>query len=69
MEEDEKDMSNDIETPGRTGEDDAKQEFKEVKNPFSEFTLTQLKQMLDEAIAIEDYSKAARLRDEIAKRK
>ncbi len=69
FEEDEKDMSNDIETPGRTGEDDAKQEFKEVKNPFSEFTLTQLKQMLDEAIAIEDYSKAARLRDEIAKRK
>jgi bifunctional DNase/RNase len=69
FEDDEKDGIEDIDTPGRTGEDDAKQEFKEVKNPLAEFTLTQLKQMLDEAIAVEDYSKAARLRDEIAKRK
>lgn len=69
FEEDEKEVIDDIELPGRTGEDDAKQEFKEVKNPLAEFTLTELKAMLDEAIAVEDYGKAARLRDEIAKRK
>jgi bifunctional DNase/RNase len=69
FEDDEKDAQEDIETPGRTGEDDIKPEYKEVKNPMAEFTLNELKQMLDEAIAVEDYSKAARLRDEIAKRK
>lgn len=69
FEEDEKEVIDEIELPGRTGEDDAKQEFKEVKNPLAEFTLTELKAMLDEAIAVEDYCKAARLRDEIAKRK
>ena len=69
FEEDEKEVIDEIELPGRTGEDDAKQEFKEVKNPLAEFTLTELKAMLDEAIAVEDYGKAARLRDEIAKRK
>jgi protein-arginine kinase activator protein McsA len=31
--------------------------------------MQELETMLDEAINIEDYSKAARLRDEIAKRK
>ncbi len=69
FEEDEKEAVDDIELPGRTGEDDTKQEFKEVKNPLAEFTLSDLKAMLDEAIAVEDYGKAARLRDEIAKRK
>ena len=69
FEEDEKEVIDDIELPGRTGEDDAKQEFKEIKNPYAEFTLIDLKAMLDEAIAVEDYGKAARIRDEIAKRK
>ena len=69
FEDEEKDMASDVEAPGRTGEDDIQPEFKEVKNPLAEFTLNELQQMLDEAIAIEDYGKAARLRDEIAKRK
>ena len=69
FEDEEKDMASDVETPGRTGEDDIQPEFKEVKNPLAEFTLNELQQMLDEAIAVEDYGKAARLRDEIAKRK
>lgn len=69
FEDEDKEAESDVEMPGRTGEDDIQPEFKEVKNPLAEFTLNELKQMLDEAIAIEDYGKAARLRDEIAKRK
>ncbi len=69
FEDEDKETDSDIELPGRTVEDNIQPEFKEVKNPLAEFTLNELKQMLDEAIAVEDYGKAARLRDEIAKRK
>ncbi len=69
FEDEDKETESDIELPGRTVEDNIQPEFKEVKNPLAEFTLNELKQMLDEAIAVEDYGKAARLRDEIAKRK
>jgi len=68
FEEDENEV--DIDEPGRNTEEDMPQESKsEVKSPFAEFTIQELETMLEDAINIEDYSKAARLRDEIAKRK
>ena len=68
FEEDEKEA--DIDEPGRQTEEEMPQESKsEEKTPFGEFTMQELESMLEEAINIEDYSKAARLRDEIAKRK
>ena len=37
-------------------------------NPFSDYSLSQLKGMLDDAIRDEDYEKASKIRDEISKR-
>ena len=68
FEDDEKEE--DIEKPGRQTEEDIPQEFKsENKNPFAEYTLAELELMLEDAISVEDYFRAARLRDEIANRK
>jgi len=59
-------------TPGREG---SKSEFNpppsslSTDNPFEEFELEDLEFMLQEAIADEDYARAARIRDEISKRK
>jgi len=37
-------------------------------NEYAEFSLTELNELLDSAVANEDYEKAARLRDEISKK-
>ncbi|MCH9660883.1 MAG: bifunctional nuclease family protein [Bacteroidetes bacterium] len=49
-----------------SGED--RETVKIVLEDFSKFSLNELNQMLDEAVANEDYEKAAALRDEISKR-
>ena len=41
----------------------------EESAPFAEFDLEELDNLLQEAISVEDYVRAARIRDEIAKRK
>ena len=48
------------------GED--RETVKIVSEDFSKYTLKELNEMLDEAVAKEDYEKAAALRDEISKR-
>lgn len=48
------------------GED--RETVKVVSENFSKYTLKELNEMLDEAVAKEDYEKAAALRDEISKR-
>ncbi|MEM7086284.1 MAG: bifunctional nuclease family protein [Bacteroidota bacterium] len=48
------------------GED--RETVKVVSEDFSKYTLKELNEMLDEAVAKEDYEKAAALRDEISKR-
>lgn len=37
-------------------------------NPYEEFTKTELEKLLDKSIALEDYQKAAEIRDELSKR-
>ncbi len=41
----------------------------EESAPFAEFEIDELEQLLQDAIAVEDYVKAARIRDELNKRK
>lgn len=48
------------------GED--KESVKITSENYSNFTSNELNQMLDQAVANEDYEKAARIRDEISKR-
>lgn len=48
------------------GED--KESVKITSENYSKFTSNELNQMLDQAVANEDYEKAARIRDEISKR-
>ncbi|MAP53347.1 bifunctional nuclease family protein [Altibacter sp.] len=48
------------------GED--KESMKVTGEDYTSFTSKELNQMLDEAVANEDYEKAARIRDEISKR-
>lgn len=66
----EEDSDDDLFKPGRgeetwerMGEPD-----QVTENPFEEYDLEELDQLLQEAISIEDYVKAAQIRDEIAKR-
>lgn len=47
---------------------DDKESQKPVVKDYSKFSLKELNQMLDEAVANEDYEKAAGIRDEISKR-
>ena len=49
-----------------TGDD--KESKKIITENYSKYTLKELNQMLDEAVANEDYEKAAAMRDEISKR-
>ena len=66
----EDDRSFDMDEPGRISQEEITPEFSTISgNPFSDFTLEELEELLEEAIAVEDYSKAARIRDEITKRK
>ena len=39
-----------------------------AKNPYSEYSVPELQELLKSAVAEEDYEKAARIRDEISKR-
>jgi len=50
-----------------TGKD--RETIKIISEDFSKHTLKELNQMLDEAVASENYEKAAAVRDEISKRK
>ena len=54
--------------PGRLSIDELVPDSK-TSSGFSEYSLSQLDTMLQEAINREDYSKAAIIRDEISKRK
>lgn len=64
------DKESEFDTPGRPEIDQLEPQAKTLKkNPFEELPLEELEQLLEEAISVEDYSKAARIRDEIAKRK
>jgi len=47
---------------------DDKESQKPVAKDYTKFSLKELNQMLDEAVADEDYEKAAGIRDEISKR-
>jgi Uncharacterized conserved protein len=47
---------------------DDKESKKPVTKDYSKFSLKELNQLLDEAVANEDYEKAAGIRDEISKR-
>ncbi len=49
-------------------EDDDKEAVRVVSEDFSKFSLKELNQMLEEAVAQENYERAAALRDEISKR-
>jgi len=46
----------------------AKMLYPETSKNYSKHTLKELNKMLDEAVANEDYEKAASIRDEISKR-
>jgi bifunctional DNase/RNase len=60
----------DMDAPGRITNDELPPQQKvDHHNPYSDKTDEELESMLDEAISIEDYVKAARIRDEITKRK
>jgi len=61
----------DLLKPGRGTEEGFQPQthIPEESAPFAEFDLETLDNLLQEAISIEDYVKAARIRDEIAKRK
>lgn len=41
---------------------------KSVSNPFKDYTISQLRGMLDDAVRDEDYEKASKIRDEIERR-
>ncbi len=58
----------DFDAPGRADAPDVNPVAK-VGNDLARFNLEELEQMLEEAINIEDYSRAAQLRDEINRRK
>ena len=60
----------DIDAPGRMTNDELPPQQKvEHHSPYADKTDEELENMLDEAISIEDYVKAARIRDEITRRK
>ena len=67
----EEDSEHDILKPGRGQEEGFQPQthIPEESAPFAEFDLEELDNLLQEAISVEDYVRAARIRDEIAKRK
>jgi bifunctional DNase/RNase len=67
----EEDSEEDIFKPGRGSEEPLQSFASDLNpsNPFEEFDLEELETMLTEAIAVEDYVRAAQIRDEITKRK
>ncbi len=67
----EEDSDDDILKPGRGNEEGFQPQthIPEESAPFAEFDLEELDNLLQEAISVEDYVRAARIRDEIAKRK
>ncbi len=67
----EEDEEEDLLKPGRGTEEGFQPQthIPEESAPFAEFDLETLENLLQEAISIEDYVRAARIRDEIAKRK
>lgn len=67
----EEDEEEDLLKPGRGTEEGFQPQthIPEEAAPFAEFDLETLENLLQEAISTEDYVRAARIRDEIAKRK
>lgn len=67
----EEDSDDDILKPGRGNEEGFQPQthIPDESAPFAEFDLEELDNLLQEAISVEDYVRAARIRDEIAKRK
>jgi bifunctional DNase/RNase len=57
------------EIPGEDIPVQAEPQQKRAGSDFSKFTIEELEAKLTEALAVEDYDKAARIRDEITKRK
>ena len=67
----EEESEEDISKPGIVNEEGFQPQthIPEESAPFAEFDLEELDNLLQEAISVEDYVRAARIRDEIAKRK
>ena len=67
----EEESEEDISKPGRVNEEGFQPQthIPEESAPFAEFDLEELDNFLQEAISVEDYVRAARIRDEISKRK
>jgi bifunctional DNase/RNase len=67
----EEDSEDDLLKPGRGVEEGFQPQVQlpSESSPFAEFDLEELDNLLQEAISVEDYVRAARIRDEIAKRK
>lgn len=67
----EQDSEDDINLPGRGNEEGFQPDnfISQNDNPFEEFSIDELEGMLHDAISVEDYVRAAQIRDEIAKRK
>jgi bifunctional DNase/RNase len=67
----EEDSEDDLLKPGRGVEEvfQPQVQLPSESSPFAELDLEELDNLLQEAISVEDYVKAARIRDEIAKRK
>ena len=67
----EEEEDDDFLKPGRGSEEGFQPEthIPEESAPFAEFEIDELEQLLQDAIAVEDYVKAARIRDELNKRK
>ncbi|BAX79718.1 bifunctional nuclease domain-containing protein [Labilibaculum antarcticum] len=61
-------LERDHEEPLSSGQQEVESSVPEKRNQFTDYSLTQLKGMLDDAVRDEDYERASLIRDEIGRR-